>query len=190
MKHCPKCDLDKDESEFQKSARTKSGLQVYCKQCVAAYAKANRARIKAYKAKYHAENREMLLAQKKTHYEANKSVYVERATKRNKANPGGRKAACAKYYRENTSYYRAKENERRANQLSATPVWSDKNYVDGMYSICGIMNAVRGAGTYSVDHIVPLKSKLVCGLHAHTNLTIMLTSANKSKNNRHWPDMP
>jgi hypothetical protein len=43
---------------------------------------------------------------------------------------------------------------------------------------------------HEVDHVVPLKSKLVCGLHCEANLQIIKRSANRSKSNRRWPDMP
>lgn len=41
-----------------------------------------------------------------------------------------------------------------------------------------------------VHHIVPLISKLVCGLHCEDNLMIIDRLANQSINNRWWPDMP
>lgn len=33
MKHCPRCDKDKDVSEFGKNSKRKDGLQPYCKGC-------------------------------------------------------------------------------------------------------------------------------------------------------------
>ena len=43
---------------------------------------------------------------------------------------------------------------------------------------------------FEVDHIVPLQSKKVCGLHAFSNLQLLASDLNKSKGNRRWPDMP
>ena len=41
-----------------------------------------------------------------------------------------------------------------------------------------------------VDHIVPLQSALVCGLHCEANLEIIPGAANEAKKNYWWPDMP
>jgi 5-methylcytosine-specific restriction endonuclease McrA len=43
---------------------------------------------------------------------------------------------------------------------------------------------------HEVDHIVPLKSPLVCGLHVEHNLQVIPATQNRRKHNRVWPDMP
>lgn len=43
---------------------------------------------------------------------------------------------------------------------------------------------------HHVDHIVPIKSPIVCGLHCEANLQILPEAENIRKGNRHWPDMP
>lgn len=40
-----------------------------------------------------------------------------------------------------------------------------------------------------VDHIVPLKGTLVCGLHCGDNMQLLTDSLNSKKHNSFWPDM-
>lgn len=68
----------------------------------------------------------------------------------------------------------------------ATPVWLsplDKNRIRRLYK------KARKQGL-SVDHIVPLSSPLVCGLHVPWNLQLMPRKANMAKSNTHWPGCP
>jgi hypothetical protein len=44
--------------------------------------------------------------------------------------------------------------------------------------------------SWEVDHVVPLISHKVCGLHNWTNFAVIPASENRSKQNRYWPDMP
>jgi len=40
---------------------------------------------------------------------------------------------------------------------------------------------------FHVDHIYPLKSNYMCGLHVENNLQIISASENTKKGNRAWP---
>lgn len=73
-------------------------------------------------------------------------------------------------------------SERRESQ-KRTPLWANGEEIFSFYE--------RARKEFlTVDHIVPLKSKIVCGLHVETNLQLLTLSENASKGNRQWPDMP
>lgn len=77
---------------------------------------------------------------------------------------------------------------RDAQKLRAIPAWADKARIDGIYRLAVVQ---RDLGIEcEVDHVVPLRSPYVCGLHVPENLQLLSPSANKSKGNRHWPDHP
>lgn len=84
-------------------------------------------------------------------------------------------------------YYRRYNGNRRAQILKATPTWADKELINDVYRQASEMSHVFGI-TFDVEHIVPLISKTVCGLHVPANLTVLESSANRSKGNRWWPD--
>jgi hypothetical protein len=57
------------------------------------------------------------------------------------------------------------------------------------YDLVTLRNNLTGV-KWQVDHIVPLISKLVCGLHNEFNLRVITAMENNVKGNRYWPDMP
>lgn len=77
----------------------------------------------------------------------------------------------------------------RYGYFSIRPVWANLFYIKEIYKLCRLRTKITGV-TWNVDHIVPIKSDLVCGLHVESNLQVITESMNKQKGNRHWPDMP
>ncbi len=63
------------------------------------------------------------------------------------------------------------------------PPWQSRSDIVNFYK------SVKCTGL-EVDHIVPIKSELVCGLHCIDNFQLLTRSENASKGNRYWPDMP
>lgn len=69
------------------------------------------------------------------------------------------------------------------------PAWANAFMLEEAYILARLRSMVTGY-EWDVDHIVPLRSKLVCGLHAETNIQVIPAASNRAKGNRHWPDMP
>ena len=84
--------------------------------------------------------------------------------------------------RANRDKRRASTAKRKAAKIRATPRWADLKRIAAFYA-----NVPDG---HDVDHIVPLVSPLVCGLHCEANLQYLPSSENQSKRNFRWPDMP
>ena len=83
----------------------------------------------------------------------------------------------------------AKSAKRRASKKQAVPAWMDKSAVEAIYEKARRFTEITGE-PFHVDHIVPLTSDIVCGLHWEGNLQVLPGAENLSKANRVWPDMP
>lgn len=69
----------------------------------------------------------------------------------------------------------------------ASPDWADREKMRSVYQEARDRSEREGR-TYHVDHIIPLQSDEVCGLHNEFNLQILPAEANLAKGNRLWPD--
>lgn len=71
---------------------------------------------------------------------------------------------------------------------SATPSWARIGLMQEIYRLCREISRQTGV-RHHVDHLVPLTSDLVCGLHVEHNLRIVPAVDNLRKHNLVWPDM-
>lgn len=134
-------------------------------------------------------NPEKVMAAKKKYYEANKVKAKLAARVWKLANPEKVRALGQSYATANPDKLRANDARRKASKLRATPAWANHRYIALWYKVA-VLEELRTGHKCHVDHIVPLRSKLVCGLHVEHNMQVMLGIDNLSKGNRHWPDMP
>ena len=104
-------------------------------------------------------------------------------------NPESTRASKAKYRKLNPDKINASTAKRHATKLQSIPAWSDPAKIEEFYYTAKMLGMHTG-DPYHVDHIVPLRSPIVCGLHWEGNLQIMEGVDNLRKGNRHWPDMP
>ena len=178
MKTCKKCQQVKPLSSFSKNERYADGHVSWCKEC---HKEANRA-----------------------WYAANKDQHKRRSIEWAKKNPESAKAAQKRHnknhkekraekYKEWAQANRPKRNainsRRKAAKLKATPLWANQDAITVIYAEAMRRQEESGIRKH-VDHIVPLQSKIVCGLHVEENLQIIDGSENESKRNFWWPDMP
>ena len=87
------------------------------------------------------------------------------------------------YRKDRLAYYAERANSRRAGLRTATPAWSESLCILSLYKIAERLR-VAGADV-QVDHVVPIKGKIVSGLHVRNNLRIIPSIENQRKN-RHF----
>lgn len=90
--------------------------------------------------------------------------------------------------RANAGRYAAISAKRRASKLQATPKWLSQEQLDeikSLYLFVAERRKVTGLDL-EVDHIIPLQSEIVCGLHVPWNLQVLTASENASKGNRYY----
>lgn len=149
---------------------------------------------KEKKAAYYAKNKEAIKNRRTEKAAAKKGLnvdqYVEWLRSR-RSDPEKAKEKRRKYgrsdYQRNADRYKAHSSARKRGQRCATPPWADFKEIRRFYCLAERLTRTTGVA-HHVDHVVPLKSELVCGLHTQHNLRVITASDNLSKGNSFDPD--
>lgn len=187
-KQCTKCGKSKPLSEYP---RMQGGYRPRCKPCHVhdsrSWAVKNHSAYLARMRKWYDENkRSSRVVLTKEEKLARKRAYNAIWSVKNK----DRFVQMRKDWSQKNKHIEMERVRRRqAAKRQATPKWADVLKMREIYRLA--LQRSKDTGIpHHVDHIVPLKSKLVCGLHAETNLRVVPAIVNLKKNNRTWPDMP
>jgi len=171
MKNCKRCRQNKPTSDFRPDPRYRGGFGSWCMGCHRArnslWAKENRARLTVKSAEWRAANPEKAAEAARKSSRKLKEKRAEYSSLWTRANRDKRRASSAK---------------RKAARLRATPQWANLERIAEFYA--------KVPSGHDVDHIVPLVSPIVCGLHCEANLQYLPSAENQSKRNFRWPDMP
>ena len=103
-------------------------------------------------------------------------------------NDPNNKARKAQLSREQPAANAARARARYMRVRQAIPPWADLDAIRAIYEKVQTLRQQTGL-PYEVDHVVPVNSAHVCGLHCEANLQVLLEAQNIAKGNRHWPDM-
>jgi hypothetical protein len=100
-------------------------------------------------------------------------------------------ASLRRYFKSAIGRSKDRQNwiRRYVTEKVAIPAWADNAAIKAIYEKAIRLTQETGI-EHHVDHIVPLQSPLVCGLHCEANLQVLTATENQSKNNRYWPDKP
>ena len=142
----------------------------------------NKEKISAYKKQWRAKNKVRLAEEKKQYYLDNKerlSVYKVEYRKTHQE-------TLREWRRKNSGLLNSCNANRRAMRINATPSYADLEAIKKIYRTAQILSKMTGVNM-SVDHIIPLRSKLVCGLHHQDNLQIIPAKENSKKSNKFTP---
>ncbi len=205
-KSCTKCNVVKPLTDFNKKKVAPDGVRSECRACQKSYFKTFADENQEYMRKrdydrYHADAagerkrsaewaaRTGYKATRREKYQENPIPHRQRSTEWRAANLDKSKASVIAWQRNNRPYFNRRQQEREATKLKATPEWMDPRYVQMFYDMAAEATELTGV-KHHVDHIVPLRSALVCGLHCEHNLQVLPAADNIRKSNRVWPDMP
>ena len=170
MKKCNACLIEKPTAEF--SPNGGGALRPQCKECrkaaLVAWRSVNPDKSRAGAKRWAADNKEKRRAIE-IRYRA--------------ANPQKTQGWSNKYRRANLGKNAALAAGRRNAKSMRTPPWSDLAAIEAIYRDCERISAETGI-PHHVDHDVPLRGKLVSGLHVPLNLKIIPAAENLKKKNK------
>jgi len=210
VKKCCACKQAKPLDAFHKNKSKPDGLATQCKPCTRVYNKKyrdqnlesirasdrayyqlNKEERKEYNQNYYRLNAEEICKSVAEYAQEHPEVAANASRRWRKKNKLKERKRLRKYQADNPHKMLARKTKYRASQLQATPPWltsQDRTDIEDFFLAARMFRIYTGQ-EYHVDHVVPLQGKTVCGLHVPWNLAVIEEVENKTKSNRHWPDM-
>jgi len=189
-KVCSKCSLVFPISFFTRRKDSPDGYRNDCKKCRSKqhlqWSSKNREKINKRQRENYPKYKDKILKRQKEYYSQNRERKLAIGRKSYIKNITKRKASNKRNYQNNKKEYYARSAQRRVLKLQATPSWLTNRQLEDIKEIyrdaynCRWLNEEP----LHVDHIVPVNSELVCGLHVSWNLQILTASENLKKSNK------
>ncbi len=148
-----------------------------------AYYQKNKEKLKAYNRKRHTENRETIALKAKAYRDKNSETLLAKKRAYTSANKEVLKTRNEDWRSNNRAYITEANRRRKAHVKQATPKDVDLDHIRRFYIVAQFLKEHLNED-YHVDHIVPLRSKVVCGFHCPENLQLIPALDNLQKGNR------
>lgn len=169
---CSKCGIIKGRESFYKNNSAPGGLRKECKKCSKSigkkYRRINNNEVKERISLWNSKNKDKIRVIQKRYSDNNREL---------------RRECCRKWQKNNKAKDAARSALKRANIKMATPAWANHKYIELFYRLAKIEEKRTGKSVH-VDHMYPINSPLVCGLHVEDNLQLLFSSENISKKNK------
>lgn len=205
-KVCKKCKIEKELEEFHRDSKMSSGHGSVCKICVKElgkiYRSKNRERLLLSNKEYRTANletvrakdrerskkkwkfnREHVSKQASEYYKRHKVEILQKAKKYRESNREEVNLRVREWRLVNKHVTRTYSKVRELKERRALPAWANLEKIKDIYKDRQLLSEMTGI-EHHVDHIIPLRGKLVSGLHVENNLRIIPAIENLSKNNQ------
>jgi hypothetical protein len=146
-----------------------------------AYNEAYKPRRVAIQREYYPGNKERILAHQRS--PVGRAINKAAGAKYREINAEKVRAKNERWRRNNLHKKAATQRKRMAVKLRAMPTWADVEKISEFYKEASRLTRATGI-RHEVDHVIPLISPLVCGLHVHGNLRVIPKQENARKSNR------
>lgn len=170
-KKCWTCHEEKDISLFTRDAAKKDG---YSGRCAACSRKANLAANK---------DQTKAIDRSRRYREAHPELEAARRLADKEASALRLKKWAKENVEKQKAHVYVKTATRRARKIKATVAWANKFFIAEAYALARLRTKTTGV-VWHVDHIIPLKGKIVCGLHVEHNMMVIPATTNRAKGNK------
>lgn len=191
-----RCDCGKELEVF--SANVRRGLTKSCgclnlellaeRNSTKSTNRLSKEEIKARDKAWRERNREERNAKKRAYNEANKERMAQIKRQCYLKKRDAYLARIKANYAADPEQTIRRERQKATLKKEATPAWCDLDLVKSLYRHARSLTEQTGV-RHHVDHIIPLRHELVCGLHVHNNLRVIPADENWRKHNSFDPDI-
>jgi hypothetical protein len=166
---------------------TSSGVCVQCSREADAIRYSDKEFVSERNKNYYTHNKQTVLNNAKIRYDANPKEMNLKNTLRRNAKVEEYRERDRKYSKVHRTEKYVHNSKRRKGVEMATPKWADLEEMARIYKLSESLSKNTNI-KHNVDHIIPLKHKLVCGLNIPSNMRVITQKENFQKGNKFSQD--